>query len=796
VRWLSSRWLPLSLLAVLTVLLFSQALSGPWVMLERELDFLHFRHFEHCREFVEEGTVPLWTPRTFFGSPLLANIQLGLCYPPNWLALTVLPTRGGLAFLVTLHVFLAAAFTYGFARSLGGRKAGCFVAAATFAFSGFVVSKTVELMTISTLPWLPAILWAMESWFRRRRPVYVLLAGGAFGLQCLAGHTQYAYYSALTATAYGLFHVLRCRGRRRDAAQESLVVLVAVAVIGVGLFAVQLLPTYELTRVASRAGLGFEQAAFGTGNVLTFPLLLQTLLPHFARISYGSGVTLFLGLLWPMLAMLGLRFGERRPATFLGVLALASLLLAAGGELPFFKLLYDSPLPGFSLFHDPIRIIYVSTLALSLLCGFGVDALFYDESKGLGRVKRAFLCSCMPVLVLCILLGLSLPEQNPGRHYRVIDVLGGLVGVAVAFCAVVVPLRSSRHRPALMRLLIGAQVLPLLLVNMAFLPRVRERAYADTVAQERELLERLDLRTGEPSRLVELNLDPLQHARWVRYGVDSSSGFSSLVTRRVLEFTCLREETDYATQQCSYTNFLGSIPCLVASNCRYLIVPREGNMAVMASILDRELRRAASADRPLLRPVPLPPGSPWEAFEIDIRSWRVRAFGEARFANDPDEAFELLLETPFGPPRLVLLGPRPPDEEDEERLSTSAAADPRIAPMARVASMRPQEITVETGRGPGWVFLSEQAFPGWRAFANGKRVPVYRAQYLFQAARFGADCQKVTFVYEPRSFRLGLALTLFVTGAVVLALSAIAAATLGRQPSADAQEDTEDNGES
>jgi len=773
VRWQNSRWLPISLLVVLTVLLFSQALSGPWIMLERELDFLHFRHFEHCREFIEEGTVPLWTPRTFFGTPLLANIQLGLCYPPNWLALTVLPTRGGLAFLVTLHIFLAAAFTYGLARSLGARKAGAFVAAATFAFSGFVVSKTVELMTISALPWLPAVLWAMEAWFRGRRPVHVLLAGGAFGLQCLAGHTQYAYYSALTAAAYGLFHVLRSRGRCRDAAQESLVVLVAVALIGAGLFAVQLLPTYELTRVASRAGLDFEEAAFGTGNVLTFPLLLQTLLPHFARVSYGSGVTLFLGLLWPMLAILGLLFGERRPAAFLGVVALVSLLLAAGGELPFFKLLYYSPLPGFSLFHDPIRIIYVSTLTLALLCGFGIDAIFYDESKGLSRVKRLFLCSCMPILLLCIVLGLNLPEEDPGRHYRVIDVLGGLVGVVVGFCAVVVPLRSPRHRPALIRLLIGMQVLPLLLANMAFLPRARGRAYVDTVAQERELVDRLNIRAQVPSRLVELNLDPLQHARWVRYGVDSASGFSSLVTEQVLEFSSLKEETDFATQQCSYTNFLASIPCLVASNSRYLIVPKEGNMAVMASILGRELQRAASVERPLLRPVPLPPGSPWEAFEIDIRSWRVRAFGEALFAESLNKAFELLLATPFGPPRLVLLGPRPPEGEEKRPIVSPAAGFP-VGPVARVASMRPQEIAIDTGRGPGWVFLSEQHFPGWRAFADGRRAPVHRAQRLFKAVRFGADDQKVTFVYEPRSFRTGLALALFACGALACAFSAIA----------------------
>jgi hypothetical protein len=758
-------------LALLTVFLVGQVLSGQWMLLDRELDFLHFRHFEHCREHLSKGAVPLWTPRTFFGFPLLANIQLGLCYPPNWLAMTVLPTQPGIAFLVTFHLFLSAAFTYGFARSLGGQKSGCVVAGATFAFSGFVVSKIVELMTISTLPWLPAILWAMEHWFQRRRPLSLVLAGSAFGLQCLAGHTQYAYYSALTVGVYGLFHVVRSPGKRSEATRMSLAALSAVAAAGIGLFAVQLLPTYELTGVASRAELSFEKAAFGIGNVLTLPLLVQSFLPHFERISYGTGVTLFLGFLWPMLVVLGLRFRPRDRAAFFGCLALVSLLLAAGGQLPLFKLLYDSPLPGFSLFHDPIRIAYVGTLAVAILAGMGTDGLAQDSVPGLSRIKKLFLVSCVVLLLLGIVLGLLRRKEGTAGVFGLVDLAGLLTAASVASCAVFLTRNSTRYRPVAIRLVIGMQILPLLLANMPFVPAVRKKDSQELTEWEPYLAERLRRHAKQPFRVLDLTPDPLQQARWVRHGLDSCSGFSSLVTKQVLEFTSLKDEPASPTQQCSYANFLSSVPFLVAANCRYLIVPKEGNIGMVTAFLERDLQEALKTTAPLVKPVRVMVESPWELYEIDIPSTRLWFLAEARFVEDPDEAFKLLSQSSAKATELILTGHK---ATDEDFLFVSAATGFEGRPSAPLVSGSPCEIAVEIRCGPGWLFLSQQHFPGWRAFADGESVPIRPAQYLFQAVRFGRETQNVLLVYEPRSFRIGLFLSLFSAGVLAAVVSAIA----------------------
>jgi uncharacterized membrane protein YfhO len=51
-------------------------------------------------------------------------------------------------------------------------------------------------------------------------------------------------------------------------------------------------------------------------------------------------------------------------------------------------------------------------------------------------------------------------------------------------------------------------------------------------------------------------------------------------------------------------------------------------------------------------------------------------------------------------------------------------------------------------------------YPGWTARVNGSPAPLLRADYLFRAVAFPAGMSRVEFRYEPRSFRLGVAVSL------------------------------------
>jgi hypothetical protein len=56
--------------------------------------------------------------------------------------------------------------------------------------------------------------------------------------------------------------------------------------------------------------------------------------------------------------------------------------------------------------------------------------------------------------------------------------------------------------------------------------------------------------------------------------------------------------------------------------------------------------------------------------------------------------------------------------------------------------------------------LSDTYYPGWKAFVDGKRTKIYRANYTFRALPLSAGTHRVEFVYDPLSFKLGALFTI------------------------------------
>jgi hypothetical protein len=73
------------------------------------------------------------------------------------------------------------------------------------------------------------------------------------------------------------------------------------------------------------------------------------------------------------------------------------------------------------------------------------------------------------------------------------------------------------------------------------------------------------------------------------------------------------------------------------------------------------------------------------------------------------------------------------------------------------------------------LFLADLAYPGWRAYVDGAETPIRRANYIFRAVFVPAGQHTVDFVYQPRSFRLGLLITLAAMTAVLGAFAGLAA---------------------
>jgi hypothetical protein len=149
--------------------------------------------------------------------------------------------------------------------------------------------------------------------------------------------------------------------------------------------------------------------------------------------------------------------------------------------------------------------------------------------------------------------------------------------------------------------------------------------------------------------------------------------------------------------------------------------------------------------------------------------------------------FEWEEQTNFMP--LATMGARPVFAEDSEALAALGAAGfaPRqtvylpaaargqiraeAAAGARVLSsrVRPSECMFDTsGESPALLVVAQAYYHCWKATVDGRPVPLWRANYAFQAVDVPAGRHEVRLTYEDRAFRMGAGLSLAALGCCVV----------------------------
>ncbi len=382
-----------------------------------------FAYFYPYRDFVSAalraGRLPLWNPYLFMGAPLLANSQAAVLYPLHW-PLIWLSTPKQVAWSIVLHVWLAGAGTYLFARlALRLRPLPSFVAGTIFALGGFLGAQVEHLNQLNASAWLPWLLLCLEGAMTEgwRRWLALLGGGAVVALALLAGHTQAAYIVLFGAAVY---IVLRewwdPAGPKWRTALRGLAALVGMVVMGIALAAGQLLPTLELSRLSVRSGgLPYNEAAsFSLKPTLVFKALLPPLVwaPPFSEyVAYVGLVGLVLVVVggWAVLRPRQSGVGQKGilpHGRAILVLSLLGIFLALGAYNPVYYLLYRV-VPGFDLFRAPARWLLLYSFGAATLAGIGLEILPRFES---GKVKAGI--TILLVLEL-FLAGRRLAYNNP-----------------------------------------------------------------------------------------------------------------------------------------------------------------------------------------------------------------------------------------------------------------------------------------------------------------------------------------------------------------------------------------------
>lgn len=480
-REMRERWLPAAIgigLLVLSLWAFREtALTNR--VLARGDAFAYFTpYWAYRAEALRAGRIPLWNPYLFLGAPFLANPQTAVFYPLHW-PLIWLPAHRALIWSMVIHTWLGACGAYALARRWGVSRWGAWLSAMTFSMGGVMAGHAGQINQLNAMAWLPAALLATDvllSSHGRMRLRYVAALSMVLSMQFLAGHTQTFYISAAAIGVYTLLAWMQRwradEGRPRWSIWGSQGAAIALAIgLTIGIVAVQLSPTRELTQLSIRTGgLSYREAiAF---SLSPRDLLLALLPPYGAHPAAAMDTPAFgefmayMGIAGLWLALVGALAplaSHRRAAHRMTAFSLIGLALALGGYTPLYPVLYTL-VPGFNLFRVPARWLLWYATGASVLAGMGLDrlttqAIPWNEARRklqgwIRAASRNKIISGLGALAFVLVL---LLQRSPGARAWLAWVFLGLLAVVPAL---------SRHRTARAQRLLRLWLMALTFVEL------------------------------------------------------------------------------------------------------------------------------------------------------------------------------------------------------------------------------------------------------------------------------------------------------------------------------------------
>jgi hypothetical protein len=700
------------------------------------------------RSLRETGELPLWNPEQYAGSPFVHDIQVGLFYPPN-LSLYVLPESAVgsfLSWLVFAHVVLAGWLMYAYARHAGlgelaGLTAGAgYMLAPRWMMQLFLAGHTVTI----GIAWIPLVLLCVERAILRRSWRWAVGGGAAYALLVLGTHPQWTFYGSLLIGLWPL-RLLAEPTAGRSLWIRWIAVELTVVAVGVGLCAVQLLPTIEAAGESSRAK-GMAQSWSLDGARAALPTLIG---PFPERVAKGvhwearGGI----GFTWAVLALAGVGLGGR-PARVPALIAVGMLAYALGGSL------FIDRLPGFSTFRMPTRMLLTFAFPVAYFAGLGVQALTREWSTS--TLRGATVLASVIVLVPGLLSALSgqfpkLAALNPGwRAYWL-----AVPAAWVAFL-MIASRQSDRGRVlALVALLVGDLFLfsfrypatrPMdeIYPQSPLVDPIRDEQLVGALVYDPDVNDAGDCFLGPGSPMASV------------CGVRSIRGYNPLDVARYRQF--LAFIADMGERQRAFSG-----------NFTNPVMHGEGFPVKNRRLFD--LLGVAWE----LAPVDDPPaGGGWVgvagAIDPFPRSYNFLGHGVR------DLPPMRLYFNAQSMPRAFVVPTAVPEASDAEVLKQFKALDPwQIATLAgwdpsadplpaaatgrrwqRVDDARPNRLTVELdGQSAGLLVVTDPWYPGWRCWIDGLEVPIWQADYAFRGVMVRKGTREVEFQFEPRSYRVG-----------------------------------------
>ena len=748
----------LILFFALVLLFFHKFLGSQEIFAFKDLS----RYFYPLRylmiEQVKDGHFPLWNPYIYYGLPLLATLQIGFFYLPT-VIYYILPFDLAFNYYIILHYFLAACFMYLLSRHLKLSWPAGIISSVIFTFSGYLMSVSNMNTSLTSVVWLPLVFLWFDKFIKERKLKNILILSIFWVFMYLGGEPTIIYMSTLLMIAWAVFTSKRIYGFLKN-----IIYLGVSQIIFILIAAVQFIPFAEFAFYSHRVGkISFEMITFES---LPIRELINFVLPFFfgnpLRAASYSALFLqeihqnwilspYLGIIPIILWGLGLFKREKRTFFFLSGVVVFSILLSFGKFTPLYFILYKV-LPGFSLIRYPVKHLFLAAFAISLLGGIGLDA-FFDEKNRIAKrflgvlvgfwgviVSATFMTWLFRGKIFNYILSLypklppylvqSLKRNLEFNLYSFIYLTMILLLLIVIFYL----MWKQKIKPAIFStIIIALLIMDYFGANSSLqLPTktsvIKDRTpNIEIMLKEKGLFRyhysgKIYVRTrtlyGESyAQGLEENKDQLAANRLLVHNLYDTLGYTSMRLRDWLIFNA----------------YIGNQPLKVQHKIWNMVNVKYFADAEPVHLKGLKFIRKA------------------EYFYGKLYFYRnqnvlPRAFyvSKSKIIKERPKILEYMAGTRFSPKYEVVL------EEGQP------AYGKNIFRKVEILDYGPSSIRLFVNAPrPGYVFLSDTYYPGWKVYVDGKGSKILRANYMFRAVKVDEGGHEIRYIYDPLSFKLG-----------------------------------------
>lgn len=720
---------------------------------------LYFPFVEQNLRAFANFSLPFWNPYAFSGHPQLANIQGFTFYPLNIFAF-ILPKFAYWHLLRITPTILASFFTFLYLRHFRLSKVSSIYGALIFGFSPFILTWGEEQVnTPHSIIWLPLILFSVEKFLKEGKGKYLAIVAASITFSVFAGFPQTTIYLLIFAFSYLVF-----RAEVLGIAKLKILQILGAFFIGIGLAAIQLVPSLELYANSLRSQVALTSTL---KDFLLPPTSLLTFLsPDFfgnpatwnffrgGRALYYEGI-LFVGISPLIFATFAFSFKKyRRFLMFFGIWAI--LAVAMTTNIPTSRWFLSLPIPILST-SIANRLLFILPFSFAVCGAFGLELWNSAKNRKILRFVGALgVAYALVFLFILFSKRLNLDYFGHGPGYAVISLRNLIIpfGVFIATSGLVILGQVFTKK----KVFFGVLITILTFGHIFYFSQKyysftkKENVFPKTGAISYILENQGIYRTwGVENAIMENNFASYYH-------IFSPEGYASLNDKSYAEFTFRMQGNESSfTARADAGLGRGGVEQLDNEDRRKLL-DLVGIKFLLAETKDSETVEKHNFKKVfedgktnVFENLSVMPrvflASSWEGLPpIDNTEGSPnKKIEETRRSKIPQK----LLSNDFDFRNVVVL---------EKPSSISAQfGEGKVD----VISYRPQEVLVKTKSDqPKLLFLSDNYYPGWKAKVDGEEVEILRADYTFRAVPLLSGKHTIKFYYDPLSFKVGAVISL------------------------------------